>query len=70
VRGKWTSEALEEAMEAVKQGTCSLWGASWIFHIPLSSFFDHLNGCTRSRKMGSLGMLMEKEDAIVSMNGL
>ncbi len=26
VRGKWTSEFLEEAMEVVEQGTCYLWG--------------------------------------------
>jgi hypothetical protein len=46
VRGKWISEALEEVMEAIEQGTCFLQGASWIFHIPRSSFSNHLNGCT------------------------
>jgi hypothetical protein len=39
VRGKWTSEALEEAMEAVEQGTYSLWGVSRIFHIPFKLYF-------------------------------
>ncbi len=48
VRGKWTSEALEEAMEVIEQGTYSLWGVSRIFCIPLSFLSNHLNGCTRS----------------------
>jgi len=63
--GKWTSEALKEAMEAIEQGTYSLWGVSQIFHILLSFLFYHLNGCTRSRKMGSLEMLTKKEDAVL-----
>jgi hypothetical protein len=53
---------LEEAMEVVEQGTCSLQGVSWIFHIPLSSFSDHMIGCTRSKKMGPLGVFIEEED--------
>jgi len=48
----WTSEALEEAMEAIEQGTYLLRGPSWRFHIPLSSLSNHLNGHIRSRKMG------------------
>jgi hypothetical protein len=60
-----TSEAFEEAMEAIEQGTYSLWGVSRIFRIPLSFLSNHLNGCTRSRKMGSLGMLTKKENAVI-----
>ncbi len=49
-------------MEVVEQGTCSLHGASKIFHIFLSFLFDHLTRRTRSRKMGPLGVLIEEED--------
>jgi hypothetical protein len=53
---------LEEAMEVVEQGTCSLQGASWIFHILLSFLSSHLIGCTRSRKMGPLGVFIKEKD--------
>jgi hypothetical protein len=52
-------------MEAVEQGIYSLRGASQIFHIPLSSFSDHLNGHSRSKKMGPPRVLMEEEDVVV-----
>jgi hypothetical protein len=65
VKGKWTSEGLEEAMETIEQDIYSLQGASWIFHIFLNFFSDHLNGRTWSKKMGPLGVLTREEDVVV-----
>jgi hypothetical protein len=61
----WTNEALETTMDAVERGTHSLRKASRSWNIPMSSFFNHVNGKTRSRKMGPRRMLIEEEDSIV-----
>jgi hypothetical protein len=39
-------------MEEIEQGTYFLRGPNWKFHVPLSFFFNHLNGHIRSTKMG------------------
>jgi hypothetical protein len=61
----WTIEALELAMGVVENGTYSLWRANMAWNIPMNSIFDHLNGKTRSRKMGLGDVLIEEGDAIV-----
>jgi len=52
VRGKWTSEALEEVIDAIGIGTCFLWRANKSWNIHLSSPCGHLNGWTKSIKNG------------------
>jgi hypothetical protein len=61
----WTNEALEATMDVVEIGRHSLRRANRSWNIPMSSFFDHLNGKTRFKKMGIRGVLIEEEDAIV-----
>jgi uncharacterized membrane protein YeiH len=52
VRGKWTSEALKEVIDAIGIGIYFLRGANKSWNIPLSSLCDHLNGWTKSIKNG------------------
>jgi transposase-like protein len=62
-KGKWISEALEEAMDAIENGTTSLRKASKDWNIPLSSLFDHLYGKTRFRKpRPTCVLIVEEED--------
>ncbi len=61
IRGKWINEALEEAMDAIENGT-SLKKANRHWNIYLTSLFDHLYGKTRSRKLGPIGMLTLEKD--------
>jgi hypothetical protein len=56
---------LEEAMDAINSGTTSFKHASRHQNIPLTFFSNHLSGKTRSRKCGSGGVLIEKEDEVV-----
>jgi hypothetical protein len=65
IKGKWTSEALEEAMDAIENGTISLRKASRHWNIPLTSLSYHLYGKTRSRKLGPGGVLIVEEDQVV-----
>jgi len=66
-QGRWTSEALEEAMNVVKIRETSLMKVSKFWYIPLTSFSNHLNGRTRSKKVGLAGVLMnEKDNAFVT----
>ncbi len=51
-KGMWINEPLEVVMNGVERGRCSLKKANKSWNILLSSFFDHLNKKTRSRKMG------------------
>jgi hypothetical protein len=60
-KGMWTNEALEITMD-VKRGTCSLRRARMSWNILLSSFIDHLNSKTRSKKMGPRGVFTKEED--------
>jgi len=59
IKGQWTSETLEEAMDAIEKRICILRRADRSWNIPLTSFCDHLNGKTRFRKMGLEGLLGE-----------
>jgi hypothetical protein len=61
----WTNEALEATMDVVERRTHSLRRANRSWNIPMNSFFDHLNGKIRSKKMGIGGMFIEQEDVIV-----
>jgi hypothetical protein len=54
----WIDEALESIRDVNKRGTYSLRKFSGSWKISLNSFFNHLNGKTKFRKMGSkVGML-------------
>jgi len=53
---------LEEAMDAIENGTTSLRKANRHWNIPLTSLFDHLYGKTRSRKPRPVSVLTIKED--------
>jgi hypothetical protein len=59
---KWSNEALEEAMDAIENGTTSLRKASRHWNIPLTSLFDHLYGKTTSRKPRPTSVIIVKED--------
>jgi hypothetical protein len=52
-------------MDAVEKKTHSSRKANRSWNIPMSSRFNHLNGETRSKKMGPRGVLIEEEDSIV-----
>jgi hypothetical protein len=51
-RGTWTIKALEEAIEAIEVGKCSMQEASRSWNIPLNSLCDHLNERMCNKKMG------------------
>jgi hypothetical protein len=61
-QGKWTSEALEEVMNVVKTCATSLMKVSKFWYIPLTSLSNHLNGRTRSKKVGLAGVVMNEKD--------
>ncbi len=52
-------------MNVVERRTLSLKRTSKSWNIPMISIVDHLNGKTRSRKMGLGGVLTEKEDVVM-----
>jgi len=56
------NEALEEAMDAIENGTTSLKKANRHWNIPLTLLFDHLYRKTKSRKFKRIGLLIVKED--------
>jgi hypothetical protein len=56
---------LEAIMDVVERETHSLRRANKSWNIPMSSTTDHLNGKTRSRKMGPRGVLTRKKDVVV-----
>jgi hypothetical protein len=53
---------LEEAMDAIENGTTSLRKASKHWNIPLTSMFGQLYGKTRSKKPRLTSMLTTEED--------
>jgi hypothetical protein len=61
----WTNEALETTMDVVERVTRSLRKANRSWNIPMSSLSNHLNGKTRSRKIGPRRMLREEKDSTV-----
>jgi len=52
-------------LKIIEQGISFIRRASQIFHVLLSSLFNHLIGWTQSKKMGPPGMLTEEEDATI-----
>jgi hypothetical protein len=50
------------AMDVVERGNTSLKKAINYWNILVTSFLNHLNGKTRSMKVGPQGMLIEHED--------
>jgi hypothetical protein len=65
-RGKWSNESLEIAMDAVERGITSFLGANKFWGILVTSFSDHLNGKTISRKIEPLGVLTKEENEVVA----
>ncbi len=66
LRGKWTTKALEEAIEAIEVGRCSMQRVSRSWSIPLNFLCVHLNKQTHSRKMGLRGVFINGEDVVVA----
>jgi len=64
-RGTWSKESLETTMDVVERGITSLWGANKFWGILVTSLFDHLNGKTKSRKIGPPNVLNEEDDEVV-----
>ncbi len=65
LRGKWTHQQLEEAMDVMEGGLTSMKKASKHWNIPLSSLSHHLNGKIRKKKVGTIGILIEEEDVAI-----
>ncbi len=64
-RGMWTNEAFETKMDAIERGTYSLRKASNLWTILMGPLFYHLNGKTKSMKMGLGGLFIRKEYATI-----
>ncbi len=64
-RGMWINETLKTFVDAIEKRTHSLRSTKKSWNIPMNSFSDHLNGKTKSRKMGPRGVLIEKKDSEV-----
>jgi hypothetical protein len=64
-RGKWSNESLETTMNVIQRGITFLWGANKFWGILVISLSDHLNGKTKSRKIGPPNVLTEEEDEII-----
>jgi hypothetical protein len=56
----WTNETLKTTMDVVEKGTHSLRKINRLWNVPMNSFIDHLNGKTKSKKMGLRGLLIKK----------
>jgi hypothetical protein len=56
---------MRRAMDVVECGNKTLRQASRLWNIPLSSLSNHLNGKTRTKKIGVGGILIVKEDVVV-----
>jgi len=54
---KLSNESLEIAIDAVEHDITILQGPNKFWGILVTSLFDHLNGKTRSRKIGPSGVL-------------
>jgi hypothetical protein len=59
IRGQWTSETFKETMDVIEKQTWFLCRDDRSWNIPLSFLCDHLNGETKSKKMGLGGLLGE-----------
>jgi hypothetical protein len=61
----WINEVLKTVMDVIENGTHSMKRASKSWNIPMNSFTNHLNGKTKSKKMGPRGVFTKEENAIV-----
>lgn len=61
----WTNEALKVTMDVVERGVISMRKTNKHWDIPLSSLSNHLNGKTKCRKVGLLGVPTKENDVIV-----
>jgi hypothetical protein len=52
-------------MEAIERGRHSLRKVNRSWNIPLNSLFDHLNGKTRSNKMGPTNVLTKEDNVTI-----
>ncbi len=52
-------------MDAIERGTYSTKNATGQYYISLIFLLDHLNGKTRSMKMGPLRVLTNEKDATI-----
>ncbi len=52
-------------MDAIQNATTSLRKANRHWNILFTSLFDHLNGKTKYKKPGPIGMLIVKENQVV-----
>jgi hypothetical protein len=64
-RSKWSTQALEKAMDVIERGTTSLRKANRHWNISLTSMFDHLYGKARSRKTRLTSVLIIEKDQVV-----
>jgi hypothetical protein len=64
-RGKQSNESLEVAMYVVERGITSLHGANNFRGIAITSFFDHLYGKAKSKKIGPPSVLTQEEDEAI-----
>jgi hypothetical protein len=64
-RGKWTNQALEEAMDVVESRTSSLRKANRHWNISFTFLFDHLGGKTTNKKPRPVGVLTKEENKVV-----
>jgi hypothetical protein len=64
-RSKWSNESLKTTMDAIEYNIISLRGANKFWGILTTSLSNHLNGETKSKKIGPLGVLIKKEDEVV-----
>jgi hypothetical protein len=60
LKGKWSSESLEVAMDVVERGITSLQGANKFWGKRITSLFNHLYGKTISMKIGPPSVLTEE----------
>jgi hypothetical protein len=51
-------------MDIMEKGITSLGGVNRFFKIPLASLFNHLDGKTKSRKVGLYGVFTKEKKAI------
>jgi hypothetical protein len=58
IRGKWTSETLKEAMDVVEK-KLALYKGQQVMEHAYELLCGHLNGQTKSKKMGLRGALIE-----------
>jgi hypothetical protein len=56
-RSMWANETLEVVMDVIERGTHSLRKANKLWNISMNSLANHLNGKTKSMKMGPRGVL-------------